>query len=389
MSPHWRLGAAIVVTVLLAGGCQGRAAEEPAKPVHPQWQRLTLPAPPGEPGRLMLRDITACAGRWYVVGAVATAQGATRPAAWTSTDAQSWSSLAFVPESYYGRQNVLYSAACRDGRLAVIGAKSGGAHGSPRVSTWQQRADGSLVEVAARFELYGGPAAVNVGRMAGGPAGWLIAGNRSSGAAAWVSPDSAAFEIVEAAPELATDGRGVTWAFDAIATPGEWLMVGGVLPAGRIDRDPIAWTSPDGRVWRRLPAPATSEYEELQRVALIGGTAVAVGLRGRAFGAWRRGDGGWEAVGGFGAAGTSGVPAVTGLTVAGDQLLAATSDGTAHALWSSPDGGRSWRSMVAPVAMPAGADRDVNLLALADRVLLLVDDGLGGAVWWTEIRTAS
>ena len=29
--------------------------------------------------------------------------------------------LTFAPKTYYGRQNILYSAGCRDGRLAAIG----------------------------------------------------------------------------------------------------------------------------------------------------------------------------------------------------------------------------------------------------------------------------
>ena len=60
------------------------------EPVRPRWHALALPMPAGPTGRLMLRDAVACAGRWYVVGAVGGADGATRPAAWTSTDARTW-----------------------------------------------------------------------------------------------------------------------------------------------------------------------------------------------------------------------------------------------------------------------------------------------------------
>lgn len=376
-----RLVAAILAVALLAAGCE---RSDPDRTIRPQWQRLTLPAPPGEPGRLMLRDATACAGKWYVVGAVGGPGGATRPAAWTSADAQIWTSVALAPTSYYGERNVLYAAGCRNGQVAAVGAKSGGAHGNPRVSTWHQRAERSLVEVSAPFEMYGGPKAVNVSRVAGGPSGWLIVGNRTSGAAAWVSPDSAEFDIIEAAPELASDRRGVTWASDVTATSEGWLVVGGILPLGRIDRDPLVWFSSDGRAWQRTTLPATKEYEELQRVVVVGGTPVGVGLRGRAFGAWRTDADGWKAAGGFGAPGSAGAPTVSGLTVAGGWLVATASDGSAHALWVSMDEGRSWRAMAAPVAMPAGADRDVSLLAAADGLLLSIDDGNDGGVWWTQ-----
>ena len=79
----------------------------------------------------------------------------------------------------------------------MIGSRSGGAHGNPRVTSWYQRADGALVDMQAPFELYGGPEAVSVRRVVAGPSGWLIAGNRLSGAAVWVSADATDFRIVD------------------------------------------------------------------------------------------------------------------------------------------------------------------------------------------------
>ncbi|GAB3940705.1 hypothetical protein GCM10027614_24810 [Micromonospora vulcania] len=195
-----RVVAVFGILALLLGGCDGSgtptdarstgagstAPEPPA--LRPQWQSLTLPAPPGGAGRLLLRDATACAGRWFLTGGVADASGGTRPAAWTSVDGTTWTVVPVLADSFYGRQNVLSSVACREGKAAVIGAKVGGAHGYPRVSTWRQRADGALVEVQASFETYGGPKAVNVSELAAGPSGWLIVGNRTAGAASWVSP---------------------------------------------------------------------------------------------------------------------------------------------------------------------------------------------------------
>ncbi|PWR05230.1 hypothetical protein DKT68_27980, partial [Micromonospora acroterricola] len=264
-----------------AGDTSAGARPSTATPaLRPGWQPLTLPAPPGGAGRLLLRDAAACAGRWFLVGGVADTAGGTRPAAWTSLDGTTWAVVPIRADSFYGRQNVLLSVACRDGRAAVIGAKVGGAHGYPRVSTWRQRADGTLLEVQASFETFGGPKAVNVSRLAAGAPGWLIVGNRSAGAASWVSsPEAAEFALVEGAPELASDGAGVTWAFDAVAVPAGWVAVGGLLPAGRIDRDPAVWSSPDGRSWRRTVLPGGPEYEELQRVTLVGGVPAAVGLR--------------------------------------------------------------------------------------------------------------
>lgn len=385
MAPRWIFAVLGVLTVATAACDPAPPPGGDEAPVLPAWQPLTLPTPPGPPGRVLLRDATACAGRWYAIGGVADADGGTRPAAWTSLDGTTWSVVPIAADSFYGRQNVLYAAGCRDGELAAVGAKTGGAHGNPRVSTWRQRPDGGLVEVSASFEAYGGPKAVNVSRLAGGPAGWLVVGNRSSGAAAWVSPDAADFALVEGVPELASDGRGISWAFDAVGVPGGWLAVGGVLPAGRIDRDPVAWSSADGRSWRRTSLSGTDRYEELQRVALIDDAVVAVGLRGTAFGAWRRDGDRWVAVGGFGGTAPSKVPSVDGLVAADGRLVAAVSDGTSRSVWTSADRGGSWQRMELPGPVPAGADRDVAVVAVGKRLWIFADDGVRPTVWLAEM----
>ena len=104
----------------------------------------------------------------------------------------------------------------------MVGAKSGGAHGNPRVTTWYRRDDGVFTDVVAAFELYGGPLAVTVGRIAGGPDGWLIAGARTSGAAVWLSDDATDFRLVDGDPALSSD--------DSMRNPG--LGPGVRRPAG-------------------------------------------------------------------------------------------------------------------------------------------------------------
>ncbi|MFC4020196.1 hypothetical protein ACFOW4_19935 [Micromonospora sp. GCM10011542] len=382
-----RAVAVLGIVAVLTSGCSWLPdRDDPSpQPLRPVWTEVALPTPPGPAGRLMVRDAAVCADRWYVVGAVGDATGVvTRPAAWTSLDGTSWTAMALTPISYYGRQNVLYSVACRSGRIAVLGAKRGGAHANPRTSSWQHLPDGTLTEVRAPYDLYGGSQAVDVARMVSGARGWLITGNRTSGAAVWRSPDAARFQIVEGAPQLASDGAGETWNFDAVETESGWLAVGGVIPPGRVDRDPLAWRSDDGVTWQRVPVPGGPEYDELQRVVLLQGRPVAVGLRGRAFGAWRA-DGGsagqWRAAGGFGRGQTEGIPGVRGLTVAGDGLFAATTDGSGHALWRSTDAGESWRPVAAPVPAPSGAERAATIVGTPDQLLVLIDDARAGRVF--------
>lgn len=374
--------AAAFAVVLAAAGCGSEAKPEPEPAVRAAWSELTLPMPAGAAGRFLPRAVAACDGKWYIVGATAGADGATQPAAWVSTDTQTWTALTIHADSYYGKQNVIYTAGCREGRLAAVGGKVGGAHGNPRVSTWHQQPDGSLIEVKARFELYGGPVAINVSRMAAGPKGWMITGNRYSGAAVWTSADSAKFEILEDAPELSSDDRGETWAADVVAVPDGWLVAGGIILSGRTDRDPMAWRSADGVSWQRTAAPGEAEYDEFQRAAVSGdGTAYAVGLRGLKFGAWRLEGDKWQARARFGASSGRGVLSVSGLTATGEQLVASVSDGARYVLWLSPDGGASWRVVEAPAAMPSGASQAVSVFAADGRLLLLADDGQAGRVW--------
>jgi len=375
-----------VLLLLTMAACSGSGSTEPEpEPERPVWQELSLPVPAGAQGRLALRDATSCGDRWYVVGAVINPDGSSRPAAWSSRGGQAWTSMTFNPRTFYGEQAVLYTAACREGQFAVVGAKSGGAHGNPRVTQWYLRPDGVLDEVLAAFTQYGGEAAGNTKRISVGPAGWLITGNRASGAAVWLSPDATGFELIEKAPQLASDTAVRTSASDAVARPEGWLVVGGVQREGRIDRDPAAWTSVDGRTWSRVEVPGTDGYDDLQRVVSWDGQFVAVGLAGPAFSAWRATGGSWQQAGRFGSTGSSGTAAVHGVAVAGGELFVSATDGSTHGLWSSADGGTTWRSVVLPIPAPAGSDRTAAVAGSGDRLILVVDDGLAGRAWSTKV----
>jgi hypothetical protein len=384
MRARHRFLAVVLASGLMPVGCTAHGAPDPdvsASPVARTWTESALPAPAGAAGRIVIRDAAQCQDRWFVVGALQDASGATVPAAWTSADAVAWTAIRIDARSYYGKQNVLYSVACREGRMAALGAKAGGAHGYPRTFSWHETPDGVLHEVSAPFELFGGPQAVNVARLDAGRPGWLISGNRMSGAAAWVSGDSAAFRIVERAPVLASGTAGETWSFDAVATDGGWVMVGGEQLKGRIDRDAVGWLSTDGVRWQRLPAAgATPAYEELQRVVLDR-TPLAVGLRGGAFGVWRLAGERWQPGASFGVAPPGGRASVRSLAVAGTSLFCVTSDGVSQTLWESTDGGDRWRPVASPAPMPAGADRTVAVSGAAGQVLLVHDDGARGRIY--------
>lgn len=382
-----RVTAVLVAAVVLGVAACDEPSEAPPRPapaIDPGWSPVVLPGADGAE-RLAVRAATTCANRWYLVGGAVAADGAARPMAWQSRDGRSWSPLPVRADSFYGRRAVLYAVSCRADQLVALGARAGGVHGNPRVSGWRLVADGALTEVPAPFELFGGPTAANVARVLAGPSGWLIVGNRISGAAVWRAADPGGFEIVEAAPELASDGRGRTWALDAVAdADGGWLLVGGIGRAGRVERDPLAWASADGRDWRRQEVPAAVGYDELQRVILVNGHPLAVGRHGSTFGVWRNDGTGWTTVGRFGRIGSAGPASVAGLVAVGGQVHAVVSDGASHRLWVSADGGAAWRELAGPVpAPPAGGDRAVVLAADEQRLLLAVDDGASTRAWTT------
>jgi hypothetical protein len=369
-----------------------------AEPPHPDqplleagWQEVALPIPPGPGNRIILRESVHCGGKWYLVGGIGDPSVTgdygmeTRPAVWVSEDGSTWGNMRLTPRDYYGERVVFYSAGCREGKIAVIGSKTGGAHGNPRINTWYQQDDGSLNQVLADFELYNGPNFMNVSRIVAGPDSWLIAGNRMPGATVWLSPAATAFRIVEGAPELASDPRGETWAADAVATPQGWLVVGGMLFRGRTDRDPMSFTSKDGVSWARTVVTATPEYEEFQRVTASNGVVWAAGVRGSTFGVWRYAGGKWELTGEFGdLTGGSAAPAVKSLISHGTGLIMAGGTGSAHEIWASRDG-RSWRQVALPAPTPVGAERTISINDHDQRILMVIDDGQRGRAWFGAV----
>lgn len=381
-----RFGVLLLALVVIGSGCTTQP--EPtttAAPVRVAWQRLTLPVPPGPEGRVAVRDAVRCANQWYVVGGVFTADGESRPAGWQSADGKTWSHLTFHPKGYWGRRHVIASVACRDGTLALVGAKSGGAHGNPRVSTWYQRPDGGFTEVVAAFELYGGPHAVNVGPLAAGESAWIIAGNRTSGAAVWTSPDATEFTLIDSDPQLASDPGTDTAAIHLVYAAGGWTVVGSAQLKGRVARTPMAWTSPDGATWHRQQVPYGDQYEDLQRVAGYRDGLVAVGLRGGGYGVWHRDGADWRRGATFGGLDSSGgaAPFVSVLAVWQEGLAVGVSDSARYRLWHSPDGD-AWRELTLPTTVDVGGERTVALATSGSTLLLLADNANGGTVWLTD-----
>ncbi|RNM13038.1 hypothetical protein [Nocardioides pocheonensis] len=387
---RWSAVVALALTASLLAACSSAGDVERPTTLRPAWRAITLPVPPGPAGRVAVRDAAVCDGTWYVVGAVLGPDGASRPAAWQSDDLRTWEPVALAPSAYYARRAILGSVACRDGHVAALGARSGGAHGNPRTTSWYLRADGTLVDARAPFELFGGPAAVSVRRVAAGPAGWLIVGNRLTGGAVWTSSDATSFRILEHDPALSSDAGHRTSVLDQVADGTGWTVVGRAETPDRAAPAPLAWTSPDGTRWTRQEVPATTGgFADLERVVTDRAGLVAAGIRDRHFGLWRRTDGVWRAAGSFGRLATGGgePPFVSGLVARDGTLLATVSDGDRYRAWTgTADGG--WQPLALPVTPRSTGDTQVTVAADDDAVLLLTDDGSTGRVWasaWSAV----
>ena len=378
-----RVGA--VACLLLLTSCTSASDDEDALSVT--WAEHSLPAPAGLPGRAVVRDAVECGDGWWVVGAVFLDHPSetrdTRPAAWFSTDRTTWTSVDVLTQTYWGRRAIINSIACSEGRIAAVGARSGGAHGNPRVTSFHLDDQGRLADVRAVFTQYGGVSATNVGPIAGGPTGWLITGNRISGPGVWFTDDPREFTRVEAEPGLTDDGdltslaQGAGWAGDA------WVLVGGGARTGEhLDQDPLAWTSADGLTWTPEPVPAEKVNEDVHRVVeLDDGRLLAVGRSGDTFAAWIRDDDGWQGSVTFGRIASSwrGAPYIASLARTSAGVLATLSTGDHYELWHTSDG-RDWQRVVVPME-PATAGDHTLAIASGDALLLVGDSGEGGRVW--------
>ncbi len=381
----------VLPAILAAGLLMVACTSEPTSDVPlPEivWTERTLPAHPGASGRSVVRDAVDCGGVWYVVGAVfldrPSATRDTRPAAWTSSDGANWTPLQVDTQTYWGRRAILNSVACSKGRIAVVGARSGGAHGNPRVTTFRLQPGGGLVDVPAIFTQYGGVSATNVGPISGGPTGWLIAGNRLSGPGVWVTDDPDGFTRVEGEPGLTDDGD-----LDSLAQAGgwagdEWVLVGAGARAGQhLNQDPLAWTSKDGLSWQAQEMPAEAETEDVHRVvALADGRLLALGLRGDTYSAWTRAaDGVWQRSVRFGQLSEQwlGAPYVASVAVRGTGILATVSTGANYELWQSQNG-TDWHQLAPPLTPTTAGDHTL-VVASGDGSLLLADDGRVARLW--------
>jgi hypothetical protein len=383
----------VAVLALLANGCTDRPAPPSgsASLASLAWREVSLPDTAA--GQVVVRDVAACPGHWYIAGGYRAADASTTPALWSTVDGRDWRPVPVQPKSVYGPQHLLSAVACRGDTVVAIGSAPGGAHGNLRTNTWIGTGSGPLTEVPAAFELFGGPQQIGVGQLAAGPTGWLIGGartgaNGNAGAAVWVSADGASFQLVDNDPALESDSTAETVLSGVCPGPGGgFVAVGSAMPAGNpLTRQALAWRSPDGLHWTREQVPVDGEDADIEAVVPYGDGLLALGVRGGTFGAWLDSAAGWRAVARFGSLGGFGGPAlprVTSLVTRGGTAYAVASDGTRYRLWRSTDA-RTWSEVAMPAQVPAGGAATARLASL-DGQLVLAADGARSHVWMAAL----
>jgi len=383
------------VALLLVAGCTSSASPAPAIGTL-AWHAVTLPADPR--GRDMVRAVSQCDGTWYAAGAILTSDGTTVPAAWASRDRVTFTPIRVSPVSYYGARDAFTTLACRGGSLVALGSSAGGAHGNPRPSTWLSTGGGPLTEHPAGFELFGGENQIGLGSMSAGPAGFLLTGARidrtgGAGAAVWTSPTGRVFTLHDGDPGLESDvDHGITEISAAAVLGGGFLGVGDITPphSAMAARDPLAWTSPNGVTWQRIPFPRTAADDMLLNAVSDGSGVTAVGTDGSRFTAWTASASatGWRQVGGFGevAHGTgTQTPAVPSIVSTGTGIAyAVVSTAAEYQLWRGHDG--TFTRVALPEAVsatPVRAGPRVVVAASAGPELMLgIDDGTTAHIWF-------
>jgi hypothetical protein len=353
------------------GGCTSTRSEPQPSPAQLGWQQLASPDP-----RAIVHTVVACEGSWFAGGAVQLGGDPSvppneqqdalyRPALWRWRDG-AWSELKNQPRSYYGERAILRSVACKDGRLAAVGAASGGAHGNPRVTTWLGPVNGPLVQNADQdFELFGGPSAISVGDITAFRAGFAITGNWLNGKqlpspAVWLSDNGTSWRRLPDLPELTSTAQLARWA-NAITSDGARLLVAGQERDGtRIL--PFVVASDDGDKWQRISVPGEGS-------ARWANDHVVLVLTANKVLSWRDGKSSEFTMD----AGPR-PPELTSAVDTGSVLLAGGCGGTACGVWMQPKGG-GWQSTVLPAQLKASPSSAIRLAELDGKALMLLTDG--------------
>jgi hypothetical protein len=403
--------------LVLAHSGQGSAAS-------PSWRFRELAIPVANGVQARVGAVAFDGRRWWIAGSAFTrgtvtspvtdisgangvVDGSHVPGLWWSSDLASFTPVEIQPRTGYGEVSELYAVAAVDGRLAAVGAATGGAHGNPRTVSWFLGADDVLREVPASFELYNGLRQIGVRAITATPTGWVIIGTRVNrnermGAASWTSATGMDFVLhdddaaLSAGPNEQNQGYGVAVVDDRVVAVGERFAVGGGLAGVHAPgTDGIAWQSADGEHWEtwtprslRLGGPGAQRPQRItssQGKVLVAGTETN---QRTVFLAWVRPavTAAWTRVQ-LRVLGSSDdvLSNVTAVQIFNGTYVVGVRKGTRLHLVTSRDG-RRWTEVVLPPEIPTGTRATLSLASFGNQLLVGARSERGGGAWVATLR---
>ncbi|HEY0807091.1 MAG TPA: hypothetical protein VGD84_18625 [Pseudonocardiaceae bacterium] len=375
--PRWTWLVALLLGALVAG-CTASSA---TSTVVNGWRSVPLPSIDTR-----VLAIVPYGNGVLVLGSVPGPDGRA-PGAWTTTDGTSWHPVPLQPHTFYAGQAELVSVGAAGGRIMALGQAFGGAHSNPRLTVWSGDTAG-LVEHEQPFEMFGGPHAIAVNDAAARPGTALLVGQWDGatgryGATVWTSPDGATWHRNADDPAMASAVGEQTAASGAAAGPRGFLVAGDTLHGATLA--PLAWTSPDGLAWHRVPVPTDTTTSQAggatanraacdDRGCVIAG--IALGDPWHAM-CWPVGTASAGITVGTGTLGPSGtLLLVSQALLAGDRAYLALRVDNRARLASTGRDCTGWQD----VPLPIGAD-EVRVGQLAGRLLLATTDQTSSQLW--------
>jgi hypothetical protein len=174
------------------------------------------------------------------------------------------------PGHYQGGQADLVDVVAGGPGLVAVGFFD---HG-PAAAIWTS-VDGTVWRLVTDFPITDGTLAEAIGA---GPRGLLAGGVDGRSAAAWISPDGLVWQGVDGG--TAFEDRQAPLQITTVVPWGTGWVAGGYLGTFAGPLRAAFWSSPDGRVWTRVPDGPAFEDSRVTGLVTLGDRLVAVGGTG-------------------------------------------------------------------------------------------------------------
>jgi hypothetical protein len=253
---------------LVAVGTRGPAAAAWRSTDGLTWQAASLPPLP-RGGAAQLLAVTGRPGGYIAGGWLLGSDRRSAAVIWGSADGRAWTAEAPLTG---GADAQIHGLAADATRAVAVGVSSVGS--ADRAVAWVssngrdwrpatvEMADGSRMEAVIAT-----------------PSGWLAVGSRdgSLSAASWTSTDGVSWHATPEEPALG-NGRGSIHMLGVARDGSGYVAVGWRDSVG--NGNAVAWISPDGTTWSRLPDDDSLDGGGMAGVAVRGGRIVAIGTVG-------------------------------------------------------------------------------------------------------------